>query len=345
MKNVYLIVLLILSAYIVKAQDIIVDNKGRFLFGLPVTTFTPKLSSNSIAVESPLSYHYKKRFFIVDSNTGDKIYTMSKIRVFYGKLNIVDNSKTTLTFDGKTNYSPTLEIGHSWGFDSLFVPSAKAGIYFTSSVAIIGEYQNYSYYDTVSNTFAPNKTNRISPGIKFTYTLHKGTAYAIAASATYKRSINTDNLVSYAKRSNTFFYDDNIYVNGQNDGYLSPVDPTHNFRFSLSAPLFLVSPNTNNTLPFSITPYYFLILSEGDGANNNGGIILSFYNKRFYKFDRTNAGRYKKEAAFKFDKVLNVGYNIISSKNKSPRYFFVSGAFNLGVFKPKAKNIEEEEQE
>lgn len=54
----------------------------------------------------------------------------------------------------------------------------------------------------------------------------------------------------------------------------------------------------------------------------------------FRRFDRDNS-TFKKDASFKFSQAFNLGYNFVSSGNKDPKFFFVSGTFNLGVFKPK----------
>lgn len=272
MRNLTLSLVTSLLTFQAIGQDIITDSKGNFIFGMPATTIQPTLSSNNVGISTPLKYISRKMYYIVDRVSLDTVNTMSKSHVIFAKANIVNNTKSTLIFNSKTNYSPSLEIGIAWGFDTLYHPSEKAGLYFTYSASVFGEYQNFNYYDTIAHSFAANKTNRISPGIKFNVTAFKGTAFSISASLSYQNSIVTDDLTSYQKRPNTFYFDPNISTNGQNDGYLSPVNPKENFRLSLSLPQFWLSGKENIKLPFVITPYYHGLISKINKPNNNLGI-------------------------------------------------------------------------
>lgn len=334
MRKLTSLILTIVFVFPVFGQDIVTDSKGNFIFGMPATTIQPTLSSNNVGISTPIKYFSRKMYYIVDSTSKDTVNTMSKSHILFAKANIVNNTKSTLIFNSKTNYSPSFEFGIAWGFDTLYHPSEKAGFYFTYSASVFGEYQNFNYYDTISQSFAASKTNRISPGIKGNITAFKGTTFAISASMSYQNSIVTDNLTSYQKRPNTFYFDPNISTNGQNDGYLSPVNPTENLRLSLSLPQFWLSGKWNTKVPFVITPYYHGLISKKNIPNNNFGVVLSILPKPFRKFDRDNS-TYKKDAIFKFAQAFNLGYNFISTGNKDPKFFFVSGTFNLGVFKPK----------
>ncbi|HEX6193756.1 MAG TPA: hypothetical protein VFZ42_15380 [Chitinophagaceae bacterium] len=323
---------------IAQSQDLITDLKGNFLFGVPTTTIQPQLSSNNVGVTTPITYAYRKMYYVTDPSTGESFNTMQKSKVAFTKFNVVSNSKSTLVFNKRTNVSPILELGFAWGVDTLYHPSAKKGTYFTISASVFGEYQNFKYYDTITQTFGKEKTSRISPGIRCNVSIFYSTAMAISFSAMAQKSVLTDNLKNYEKRSNTFYFDNNVTTNGQNDGYLLPITPIENYRISISAPQFWFPWAHNKKLPFVVTPYYFGTFSKGNIPNNNAGIILSFLPAPFRRFDRNKDGSLKPDSKFKFDKIINLGYNHISSGNKDPRYFFVSGTFNLGVFKPKPKN-------
>jgi hypothetical protein len=329
--------LLVLLFFIEKsyAQDVITDSKGNFLFGVPTTTIQPQISSNNVGITSPIKNFYKKLYYVVYDDSNDTVYTMAKSKVFFVKANVVNNTKSTLIFNGKTNFSPSMEIGLSWGFDSLINPSSKAGFYKTYSVSVFGEYQNFNYYDTITQRFGSAKTNRISPGIKANLTLFRLTKFAISLSGTYQHSILTDNLTSYQKRPNTFYFDTNVSTNGQNDGYLSPVQPQSNYRLSLSIPQFWLSGRNNKKLPFAVTPYYFGVFAKGQAPNNNFGIVLSLLGQSFDRYDKKSDGSFDKTAKYKFAQALNLGYNFVSTGSKEPRFFFVSGTFSLAAFQPK----------
>lgn len=331
MKTTLFLILLVLTVVFANAQDVITDSKGQFLFGVPTTTIQPQLSSNNVGIVSPLLQFYRFRYYVEDE-TKNKIYTMAKSKVLFLKANVVNNSKSTLIFNKKTNYSPSLEVGLAWGFDSLMNPSAKAGFYRTYSISLFGEYQNFNYYDTLSKSFAPTKTNRISPGIKANLTLFRSTLYAISFSAAYQKSIITDNLTSYQNRANSFYFDNSVSTNGQVDGYIAPVRPIGNYRFSFSVPQFWVSGSWNDKLPFALTPYYFGVYADGIKPSNNLGLTLSFLGERFRKFDRTTNGDFDPKARYKFAQAFNIGYNLISTGSKEPRYLFVSGTFSLASF-------------
>lgn len=335
MKKYILVSAFLIGLMNAKSQDVITDSKGNFLFGVPTTTVQPQLSSSNVGITTPIRNFYKKLYYVVDKTTKDTIYTMAKSKILFTKANVVNNSKSTLLFNSKTNYSPSLEVGLSWGFDSLINPSSKAGFYKTYSVSVFGEYQNFNYYDTITQSFGAKKTNRISPGVKANITIFRQTKFAISLSGTYQYSILTDKLTSYQNRPNTFYFDNNISSNGQVDGYISPVKPVSNYRISVSSPQFWLSGKWNKKLPFALTPYYFGVFANGQLPNNNLGIVLSFLGKGFYKYDKNSDGKYDKSARYKFTQALNLGYNIISTGNKDPRYFFVSGTFSLAAFKPK----------
>lgn len=335
MKKTLLIFLLIFSSAFVRAQDVITDPKGNFIFGVPSTTIQPQVSSSNVGVQIPIIFFSKKLYYIVDRNTSDTIYTMAKSKVLFMKANVVSNSKSTLIFNAKTNYSPSIEIGHSWGFDSLMVPSSKAGFYMTYAASVFAEYQNFNYYDTTTQAFSPTKTKRISPGIRGNFTVFKSTKFAVSFSASYQKSINTDNLTSYQKMSNTFYWDTNISSNGQNDGYLSPVDPVKTLRLSLSVPQFWISGNWNKKIPFAVAPYFYGVYADGSESNNNVGVVLSFLGTQFRKYDRNSDNTYNKKARYKFAQAFNIGYNFVSTGSKDPRFFFVSGTFSLSALKPK----------
>jgi hypothetical protein len=335
MRKFYFLLGLIFFTSKAITQDVITDSKGNFLFGVPTTTIQPQISSNNVGITSPIRNFYKKLYYTVNDDTNDTVYTMAKSKVFFIKANVVNNTKSTLIFNGKTNYSPSMELGLSWGFDSLINPSSKTGFYKTYSVSVFGEYQNFNYYDTITQRFGENKTNRVSPGIKANITLFRLTKYAISLSGTYQYSILTDKLTSYQKRPNTFYFDNSISTNGQNDGYISPVEPIGNYRLSLSVPQFWLSGKNNKKLPFAVTPYYFGVFAKGQAPNNNIGIVLSLLGQSFHRYDNNSDGSFDKNARFKFAQSLNLGYNFISTGNIDPQYFFVSGTFSLAAFKPK----------
>lgn len=335
MRKYYFIAGLLIWLTKADAQDVITDSKGNFLFGVPTTTIQPQISSNNVGITSPIKNFYKKLYYVVYDNTNDTVYTMAKSKVFFVKANVVNNTKSTLLFSGKTNYSPSVEFGLSWGFDSLINPSSKAGFYKTYSVSAFGEYQNFNYYDTITQSFGAEKTNRISPGIKANITFFRLTKFAVSLSGTYQYSILTDKLTSYQKRPNTFYFDNSISTNGQNDGYILPVKPISNYRLSLSVPQFWLSSRTNKKLPFALTPYYFGVFANGQSPNSNIGIVLSFLGQSFHRYDKNSDGSFDKTARYKFAQALNLGYNFVSTGNKDPRYFFVSGTFSLAAFKPK----------
>ncbi|SDK43135.1 hypothetical protein SAMN05421823_102717 [Catalinimonas alkaloidigena] len=315
------------------AQDVITDSKGNFIFGVPTTTIQPELSSKNVGFTAPIHQFYRKMYYVLDANSGDTINTMAKSQILFFKANAVNNSKSTLIFDKKTNYSPVVELGYSWGFDSLINPSAKAGFYFTYSVSAFGEYQNFNYYDTINDSFSNSKTNRFSPGIRGNLSIFRSTKFVISLSASYQHSIATDNLTSYQNRSNTFYIDDNVASNGTNDGYFSPIDPTRNYRLSISLPQFWISSSLGSKLPFALTPYYYVNISDVYIPKNNFGIVLSFLSKKFDRFDRNSNGSFNSEARFAFAQAFNIGYNIVSAGSKDPNYFFVSGTFSLNTIK------------
>ncbi|MBK7764416.1 MAG: hypothetical protein IPI46_13900 [Bacteroidetes bacterium] len=165
-------------------------------------------------------------------------------------------------------------------------------------------------------------------------TFFRLTKFAISLSGTYQYSILTDKLTPYQKQPNTFYYDNNISTNGQNDGYISPVKPVSNYRISISSPQFWLSGRKNKKLPFAITPYYFGVFSNEQSPNNNLGLVINFLGQSFNRYDKKPDGSFDKSARYKFAQALNIGYNIISTGNKDPRYFFVSGTFSLVSFKP-----------
>ncbi|WP_298308622.1 hypothetical protein [Flavobacterium sp.] len=335
MKKKHLTFILLLLSQISFAQDLISDPKGNFIFGIPTTSLTPQISSNNIGIVSPIWYRSTKQFYVENKSERVNINTLKKSKLLYGKINVVSNNKNTLIINEKTNYSPSAEIGFSWGFDDLTAPSAKAGLYFTFSAATFAEYQNFRYYDTENKVISENRTNRISPGIKINSSIFRSTSFSVSTSLSYQNSIITDNLISYQNKSNTFYNDSNVASNGNIDGYLTPINPTENYRFSLASTQFWISGQKNNFLPFAITPYYYGTYSNNNKPINNAGLILSFLNKRFRKFDRKADGTIDRAANYKFDKILNIGYNLISNSPTNPNYFFLSGSFNLNVFKPK----------
>lgn len=335
MKIILLALISILGQPSAWSQNVITDPKGNFIFGVPTTTFTPELASSNIGIQTPIRYFSKTLYYIVDEASADTIYTMAKSKVAFIKGNAVNNSKSTLIFNNKTNYSPSLELGFSWGFDSLMNPSAKAWFYMTYSVSVFGEYQNFHYYDTISQTISPTRTNRISPGIRANTTVFRGTAFALSFGATYQNAINTDKLTSYQKMTNTFYVDNNISSNGLNEGYLAPVDPVETLRLSVSAPQFWVSGIRNKRFPFALTPYYYVFFSEDSKPNNNVGVVFSLLGDFFRRFDTNDDLTYNKKARYKFAQAFNIGYNFVSTGNKDPKYFFVSGTFSLAAFKAK----------
>jgi hypothetical protein len=113
------------------------------------------------------------------------------------------------------------------------------------------------------------------------------------------------------------------------------MNPTENYRFSLASTQFWISGKKNNFLPFAITPYYYGTYSNNKKPINNAGLILSLLNKRFRKFDRNSDNTINSSANYKFDKVLNIGYNLISNSPTNPNYLFLSGTFSLSNFRPK----------
>ncbi|GAB3577680.1 hypothetical protein [Hymenobacter daeguensis] len=343
MKIFFLFALLVFVVFKSQGQEIVNDPKGNYIFGVPQVKIQSQISSNNIGVSVPLRRFYKKLYYVIDDNN-DKVYTMAKSKLLFVKANVVNNSKSTLLFDSKTNVSPALELGLSWGFDSLMCPSIKSGTYKTYSISAFAEYQNFNYYNTTTKSFYERKTNRISPGIKGNFTFFKGTTFAISFSGLYQNSIVTDKLTSYQKRANSFYFDDNIAANGTNEGYISPVEPTQNLRLSVATPVFMISGSDNDRLPFAFVPYYYCLLTSGEDLHN-AGIILSFIGKRFREFDRNSNGSIKKDARYEFAQALNIGYNIIGAGSKDPNYFFVSGTFNLSNVKAKPKVIKPESTE
>lgn len=330
----HLLYLFLVVASTSHAQDLVTDHKGDFLFGVPTLAVQTEVTSKTAGVSIPIFPRYSYYYVQPKEDTSKKFYTMRKILVPSLKINVVNNSKSILIFDGKTNYSPSAELGLSWGFDSLFAPSRFRGLYSTFAIAITGEYQNFKYYDKVTQSFIPGRTNRVSPGIKLNASFFKGTAWAASFSLSGNYSIVTDELTSFQNLTNTFYTDQNIATNGTNDGYIAPGDPTKNIRFSVSVPQFWISGRKNSRFPFVVVPYYSLIHRIDASTTHNAGIVASFIPKRFRGFDRDDNGNFI-ETFYQFSKSLGIGYNALSNSKKDPHFIFISGTFAIGQSKGK----------
>src|SRR5205814_6581571 len=104
---------------------------------------------------------------------------------------------------------------------------------------------------------------------------------ALALNLSYKNSIVVDDLTSYQKKSsNKIYVDNNIATNGEIDGYLNPLSPLSNWRFSFAYPYFI-----DNKLHMALIPYYFIKFGEGIKPKNDAGIMFTFLNETFRNFD------------------------------------------------------------
>lgn len=337
MKRFFAISMILMSP-VAMSQDLILDAKGEFIYGLPSVKFNPTITGKNVAIQAPLPYFRKIKYYVMDNGT--KRYTYEQTRLAFIKVSLNNNTKSALMFNAKTNVSPRLEFGFAKGFESLQSISATSEPITTISGSIFADYQNFKYYDQVAKTYLPEKTNRVSPGIKFNYSWLWQTRFAISASVTYSNAIVTDDLTSYQDRTNTFYVDDKVASNGQVDGYLLPAEPTNNLRFSLALPQFWTSGRLNEVLPFFVTPYGYILLKDGSDATYNAGVTVTLMKDRFFKFDRDENGNLTNSPKYEFVESLSIGYNAFSNSKKDPTYIFISGSLNIGKFFPKRDTIE-----
>lgn len=342
-------ILVFLISLISFSQDVISDNKGNVLFSVPLSKFQGQVSLSKLELGTRIGRFGIRRYYIPDVDTkitgssDTRLFTMQKSFMPFMKVGLVSNTESALKIRGKLDLSPTFETGISYGFDSLLNPSYKKGTYWAFSLSYTGKFQGLDFYDTISKTFL-GKSKRWSSGIKGFATVFFGTYMAFTLSGSIERSIVTDDLTSYQKRSNTFYYDNQISSNGKADGYFSPVNPTNNYRLSLSIPYFIgaIRKDSNalaRRYPLIVAPYYFGIFSNASLPNHNVGVTLSFLDAKFRRFDVDfhNNPLKKRNEGYVFKQALTLGLNLISTNQKNPIYAFISGTFDISRIKWKAK--------
>lgn len=319
-----LVVIVMVST--VSAQEIATDNKGEPIFTIPSEdAINTEIALKNIGVTfRPIRFN-KKSYFIMDQ--GLKYYTMDKSTVVSIGASLVDNSDDVFTISKDAKLTPHVEIGISRGIDALINPS-RINKYYTLSGSLFADFQSFDLYDTVNKTFLP-KHHRTSYGGKVGLNIFFQTKYAIAVNLSYKNSIETDDQVSYKKKSsNTIYVDNNISTNGSDDGYLSPLGPSKNWRISLAIPWFL-----KTSRAFAIMPYYFINFGEGLRPKNNAGIMFTVLNDKFRDFDAGNTANRAAGKTFSFETAFSVGLNLLSIGSVNHPFLFISGTITLGSSK------------
>lgn len=326
MRKVTLLCSILMSLYAANTygQEIATDNKGEPLFSIPSSDVAnTEIALKNIGVTLRPFKFQKKRFYVNEGGT--KFYTMDKSTVLNIGGSLVDNDDDVFTISKDANITPHLEIGISRGIDELINPG-KIKKYYTLSATVFADFQCFDLYDTVNKVFLP-KYRRTSYGAQIGANMFFKTKFAIAFNLRYKNSIETDEQVNYQKKaSNTIYVDNSIVTNGENDGFLSPLDPSKNWRVSLSFPWFLKTEKRQ----FALMPYYFISFGEGLTPKNNAGLILTMLNDKFRGFDDANTGNRDTDKKYSFDAAFSVGLNLLSTGTGNHPFIFLSGTFNLG---------------
>lgn len=326
-------ILLGLSACITAlSQEIATDNDGKPIFVMPSTKkILPEVALNNFGFSyTPL--HLKRVKYYIRDETNSKQYTMYKSSVISMKASIVGNDEDILLVGKDMKFTPHFEIGFSRGFDTLINPS-RVKKYYTFSAVLFADLQSFDLYDTVNKRFLPEKYKRTSMGGRVSYNIFFGTKSALALNLSYTNSIVTDDLTAYQKRSaNELYVDGNIATNGTTDGYLSPIAPVSNWRFSIAYPQFL------NKSKMAIIPYYFVRFGEGLTPKNNAGVMLTMLNDKFRYFDKPK-GKYDQSARYTFETAFSIGLNLISTGSEKKNYIFLTGTLSIGKSTPK-KDVE-----
>lgn len=309
------------------SQDVATDNGGKPIFTIPSTKkIIPEVALNNLGLSyTPL--HLKRvKYYVVENN--DRKYTMYKSTTINLKGNIVSNDEDVLLIGKDLKVTPHIEIGLNRGFDTLINPS-RIGHYYTLSGALFADFQSFDLYDTTTKKFL-DKYHRTSYGGRVSLNIFYGTKSAIAFNLSYQNSIVTDDQTSFQKKSsNTIYVDNNVATNGTTDGYLSPVSPSKNWRFSIAFPQFL-----NSSKNLTLIPYYFVKFGEGITPKNNAGIMFTILNDKFRNFDRPN-GVFDQSARYTFETAFSVGLNLLSTGTDKHNYIFLSGTLSFGKTKPK----------
>jgi len=308
------------------SQEIATDNKGEPIFTVPSSKrVIPEVALKNIGINFTALHLKKITYYVMEQ--GSKYYTMDKSTVINFKTNLVDNDDDVFTIGKEAKLTPHIEIGIARGIDALINPS-KIDKYYTFSGALFMDFQTFDLYDTVSKTFL-SKYHRTSYGGKVGLNIFFKTKSAIAFNLSYKNSIVTDDQTSYQKKSsNTIYVDNNILTNGTTDGYLSPVDPSKNWRFSLAFPQFLKTRKA-----FAIIPYYFVKFGEGITPKNNAGILFTVLNDKFRNFDAQNAVDPGRKDTYSFETAFSVGLNLLSTGGNNNPFLFISGTITIGKSK------------
>lgn len=310
----------------VSAQEIATDNKGEPIFTIPSEdAVNTEIALKNIGVTfRPIRFN-KKSYYVMDE--GSKYYTMDKSTVISVGGKFVDNSDDVFTISKDAKLTPHLEIGIFRGIDALINPS-KIKKYYTLSGSLFADFQSFDLYDTINKTFLP-KYHHTSFGGNVGLNIFFQTKYAIAVNLSYKNSIETDDQISYQKKpSNTIYVDNNISTNGPHDGYLSPLDPSKNWRISLASPFFLKTRRA-----FALIPYYFINFGEGLSPKNNAGIMFTVLNDKFRDFDSGNSANRDTSKTYSFETAFSIGLNLLSTGSANHPFLFLSGTITLGSSK------------
>lgn len=327
----------------VKAQDIATDGKGEYIFSIPSPKkFEPRIDARSFGLSFRTWQFRRKLYYIKSENVDDKydvpsgdtaVYTMAKSWNINFNLIALNNNSNGLLYNSLNNLTPTIEVGVNWGFDSLINPTTRHW-YLTFSASPFFTYQHFKVYDTTQLSNPRQKINRPSFGLRLSTNIFRRTAYAISLSVAYQKLILTDDLTSFQNKPNRFYVNNDIALNGTNDGYLAPLTPVGNWRLSASVPLFNLP--LIREASFCLIPYYFNEKSKGESFNHNAGITLTYLFNKFYKFDIEGKRTINPSARYLFGDAFSIGYNFINTANRNQPYVFVSAAFNIGdiKFKP-----------
>ena len=321
-----LTVLLLMILYLsnnAHSQDIATDNEGSPIFSIPTNNkLSPQISLNNIGVTYTPFILQRSRFFIRGSNP--KEYTMSKSWTVNLKANIINTEEDALLISGDMKLRPRFEVALNRTIDTLF-KSSTLGSYYTFSAALITDYQKFEQYDLpAKKLIAPYK--RWNVGGRVSLNIFQGTKSAWALNLTYKNSLVTDDLTSYhLKMTEGAYIDDNIIANGDADGYIGPLSPSKNIRFSIARPWFLKSVRA------AIIPYYFLQAGEIK-PKHNGGLMFTFLERQFRNFETTNNGD-----PYEFSTAFSIGANLLGIGSDKKQFVFVSGTISFGKTKGESK--------
>lgn len=335
MRKITLLASFVILAWVVSipvnAQDVATDNDGKPIFTIPgIKKMIPEVALNNLGLNyTPL--HLKRvKYYVLENN--ERKYSMYKSTTINLKGNIISNSEDVLLIGKDLKVTPHIEIGINRGFDTLINPS-RIGHYYTFSGAVFADFQNFDLYDTANKKFL-DTYHRTSYGAKVNLNIFYGTKSALAFNLSYQNSIVIDDQTSFQKKSsNTIYVDNNIASNGTSDGYLSPVTPSKNWRFSIAFPQFLNSSN------LTLIPYYFVKFGEGITPKNNAGILFTVLNDKFRNFDRPN-GAFDQTARYTFKTAFSIGLNLLSTGTDKHNYIFLSGTISFGKAKPKVDKIQ-----